>query len=117
MAEKILSLVTARGDGCFAELNREISKLKCAGLLMRGRGRIRYRLIKCAGQGLRKQNKLRHGHRPWANNDRYSADFVFNSLDSRAKYREETQKWVKNNFKIIKNVDSIRVSSEIPRKK
>jgi hypothetical protein len=27
MAEKILSLVTARGDVCFAELNREISKL------------------------------------------------------------------------------------------
>ena len=28
MAEKILSLLTARGN-VFAELNREISKLKC----------------------------------------------------------------------------------------
>ena len=27
MAEKILSLLTARGNVCFAELNREISKL------------------------------------------------------------------------------------------
>src|SRR6516164_5537162 len=39
MAEKILSLLTARGNVCFAELNREISKLKCAGLLRWGRGR------------------------------------------------------------------------------
>jgi hypothetical protein len=36
---------------------------------------------------------------------------------NRAKYREESQKWVKNTGNIVTNADSIRASSEIPRKK
>jgi hypothetical protein len=37
--------------------------------------------------------------------------------NNRAKYRGESQKWAKNTGDIVINADSIRISSEIPRKK
>ena len=61
MTEKILAMVTARGNVSFAEFNREINKLKCARLRGAcGRWRCRCRLINRLINRLRGQILHRH---------------------------------------------------------